>query len=89
MLSEACRRFAEWWRETPLSISLNASMPDLQQPGFPEHVEAAIAGRFPPSALIVEVTESARLQDAPGALASLHAIKELGVRVALDDFGTG
>jgi EAL domain-containing protein (putative c-di-GMP-specific phosphodiesterase class I) len=27
--------------------------------------------------------------DAPTALASLHAIKELGVRTALDDFGTG
>jgi diguanylate cyclase (GGDEF)-like protein len=89
VLSEACRHFAEWWRRMPLSISLNASMRDLQQPGFPEQVERAIAGRFPPSALIVEVTESARLEDAPGALASLYAVKELGVRVALDDFGTG
>jgi diguanylate cyclase (GGDEF)-like protein len=89
VLSEACRHFADWWREAPLSISLNASMRDLQQPDFPDHVERAIAGRFPPSALIVEVTESARLEDAPGALASLHAAKELGVRVALDDFGTG
>ena len=89
VLGEACRNFADWWRQVPLSISLNASMRDLQQPGFPEQVERAIAGRFPPSALILEVTESARLEDAPGALASLYAVKELGVRVALDDFGTG
>ncbi len=89
VLGEACRQFAQWWRQAPLSISVNASMRDLQQPGFPQHVERAIAGRFPASALILEVTESARLADAPGALASLHAVKELGVRVALDDFGTG
>ncbi len=35
------------------------------------------------------MTESARVEDAPGALASLHAVKDLGVRMALDDFGTG
>jgi EAL domain-containing protein (putative c-di-GMP-specific phosphodiesterase class I) len=89
VLREACRRFAEWWREAPLSVSVNTSMPDLQQPDFVAHVERAIDGGFPPSALVLEVTESARLEDAPGALASLHAVKELGVRVALDDFGTG
>ena len=89
VLAEACRQFAAWWRVAPLSLSVNAAMRDLQQPGFAETVERAIAGAFPPSALIVEVTESARLEEAPGGLASLHAAKELGVRVALDDFGTG
>jgi diguanylate cyclase (GGDEF)-like protein len=89
VLGEACRQFAAWWREVPLAISVNVSMRDLQQPGFVDSVEHAIAGGFPPSALLLEVTESARLEDAPGALASLHSVKELGVRVALDDFGTG
>ncbi|HWE10437.1 MAG TPA: EAL domain-containing protein [Solirubrobacteraceae bacterium] len=89
VLLAACRRFAQWWREAPLSVCVNTSMRDLQQPDFAAQVERAIDGAFPPSALILEVTESARLEDAPGALASLHAVKELGVRVALDDFGTG
>lgn len=39
--------------------------------------------------MIIEVTESARLEDCPVALSTLHALKELGVRSALDDFGTG
>ncbi len=89
VLQEACRQLAGWWRQSPLAISFNASMRDLQQPGFAAAVEDAIAGAFPPSALILEVTESAALQDAPGALAALHEVKELGVRIALDDFGTG
>ncbi|HEY1569125.1 MAG TPA: EAL domain-containing protein [Solirubrobacteraceae bacterium] len=86
---EACRQLAEWWRMSPLGVSFNASMRDLQQPGFAASLEEAIAGAFPPAALILEVTESAALQDAPGALATLHEVKELGVRIALDDFGTG
>jgi diguanylate cyclase (GGDEF)-like protein len=86
---EACRQLAEWWRQSPLAVSFNASMRDLQQPGFVASLEEAIDGAFPPSALILEVTESAALQDAPGALATLHEVKELGVRIALDDFGTG
>jgi EAL domain-containing protein (putative c-di-GMP-specific phosphodiesterase class I) len=80
---------AEWYREQPLAITVNAAMRELQRTDYAATVERAIAGRFPPAALIVEVTESARLQDAPSALSTLHALKKLGVRTALDDFGTG
>jgi len=86
---QACRQLAKWWRQSPLAVTFNASMRDLSQPGFAASLEEAIAGAFPPSALILEVTESGALQDAPEALAALHEVKELGVRIALDDFGTG
>jgi diguanylate cyclase (GGDEF)-like protein len=88
VLAEACRQFAIWWRETPLAISVNVSMRELQMPEYAEAVEQAISS-FPPSALILEVTESAQMEDTPNVLASLRTIRELGVRVALDDFGTG
>jgi EAL domain-containing protein (putative c-di-GMP-specific phosphodiesterase class I) len=42
-----------------------------------------------PSRLVLEVTESAMMQDADGALQTLRALKAMGVRLALDDFGTG
>jgi diguanylate cyclase (GGDEF)-like protein len=89
VLAEACRCFARWWREAPLAITVNVSFSDLQQPAFAESVSEAIGGAFPPSALVLEVTESASLQNAPEALRALHDVKDLGVRVALDDFGTG
>jgi EAL domain-containing protein (putative c-di-GMP-specific phosphodiesterase class I) len=89
VLEHACAQLADWYRTAPLTISVNASMRELQRPEYAATVERAIADRFPPSALTIEVTESARLQDAPAAVTSLHALKELGVRVALDDFGTG
>jgi EAL domain-containing protein (putative c-di-GMP-specific phosphodiesterase class I) len=37
----------------------------------------------------LEITETALLEDAEGAVAALAALRELGVRLAIDDFGTG
>ena len=39
--------------------------------------------------LELEITENAIMEDEEEASRSLHAAKELGVRVALDDFGSG
>jgi diguanylate cyclase (GGDEF)-like protein len=89
VLQEACAQLAVWYRHAPIAITVNAAMRELQRSDYPAAVERAIGGAFPASALIIEVTESARLQDSPRALTSLHAIKELGPRTALDDFGTG
>jgi EAL domain-containing protein (putative c-di-GMP-specific phosphodiesterase class I) len=88
VLAEACRQFAIWWRETPMAISVNVSMRELQMPEYAVAVQEAVRS-FPPSALILEVTESAQMEDTPNVLASLRKIRELGVRIALDDFGTG
>ncbi|MHB1834605.1 MAG: putative bifunctional diguanylate cyclase/phosphodiesterase [Solirubrobacteraceae bacterium] len=86
---EACRQLRVWSAYGDVSVSFNATMRDLEQPEFAAGIEAAIGGAFEPSRLILEVTETAALEDAPGALASLHAVKELGLQIALDDFGTG
>jgi EAL domain-containing protein (putative c-di-GMP-specific phosphodiesterase class I) len=88
-LAQACAQFAQWWREAPLSLSVNVSLRELQTPSYAEAVERAINGAFPPSALAFDVTETTSLQQARGALETLNSIKELGARVALDDFGTG
>ncbi len=42
-----------------------------------------------PSRLVVELTESALMQDDALALSTLTRLRDLGVRIALDDFGTG
>ena len=89
VLGHACAQLAAWWQSTPVALSLNVSTSELRQGGYTDAVKAAIARAFPPSALILEVTEREPLEDVPGVLESLHAVKELGVRLALDDFGTG
>jgi EAL domain-containing protein (putative c-di-GMP-specific phosphodiesterase class I) len=44
---------------------------------------------LPAARLVIEVTETAILQDTEDTLATLHALQDLGVEIALDDFGTG
>jgi EAL domain-containing protein (putative c-di-GMP-specific phosphodiesterase class I) len=51
--------------------------------------EALASSSAVPSDLILEITESAVLQDADAASEQLAAARPLGVKIAVDDFGTG
>lgn len=44
---------------------------------------------LPAGRLVLEITETAIMQDTDGAVELLRGLREHGVRVALDDFGTG
>jgi diguanylate cyclase (GGDEF)-like protein/PAS domain S-box-containing protein len=96
-LSEACRQ-ARTWDEAgvtaasgkPLNVMVNLSARQLQQTGLASHVAAALLeSGIEPSRLIVEITESAVMQNSESTMAMLHALHELGVEIAMDDFGTG
>ena len=42
-----------------------------------------------PNRLDLEITESVFLQDEANILATLHQLRDIGVRISMDDFGTG
>ena len=93
VLVEACRQTSRWpvgpTGRRP-SISVNASRLQLAHPEFLDHVtEAMTAAGLEPGSLIVEVTESALASESRHIIATLNALRNLGVRVAIDDFGTG
>ena len=92
VLEEACREAMGWHggHGAGLSISVNVSGRQLQQPGFVDEVAAAlVASRLAPARLTLELTESVLMHDAEAAAAVLSELKALGVRLAIDDFGTG
>jgi len=88
VLHEACR--AAVGPLQGLQVSVNVSPAQLMDGEFLAHVrQALLETRMDPARLELEITESIFMDDVEGALAQLHALHALGVRVALDDFGTG
>ena len=74
----------------PLSVAVNISARQLQQPLFVENVLAIVAeSGLLPHAVTLELTESMLLEDAPSSIVKLEALQRAGVRIAIDDFGTG
>jgi EAL domain-containing protein (putative c-di-GMP-specific phosphodiesterase class I) len=86
VLREACREAAAW-PGAPY-ISVNVASAQLEQPGFPGEVAAALAETgLPAERLVIELTERSLVGAAEGE--RLQAVRRLGVRLAIDDFGTG
>ncbi len=91
VLDEACRQLAVWRSAGhDLTVSVNASMRQLDANSFVEDVRGALrAHGLSPSSLVIEITESVLMKDANATVARLHRLKDLGVLLAIDDFGTG
>ncbi len=91
VLHEACRQAAAWCAAgTPLPVSVNLTAREFQNPRLVGEVAAALAASgLPADCLWLEITEGAAMGDAATTVASLRALKALGVRLAIDDFGTG
>ena len=93
VLEDACTQAARWHRQhpsAPVSVNVNLSVRQLQDPGICEQVAQVLAATgLAPSALTLEITESALAESHDAATERLWALKRLGVRLAVDDFGTG
>ncbi len=81
------------WRSNGLRavrIAVNVSALQLRNRGFLAQLKQAI-GIDPQAAagLELEITESLVMEDVRFSIASLRAIRALGVSIAIDDFGTG
>jgi diguanylate cyclase (GGDEF)-like protein len=72
------------------TMSVNVSVRQLHDPQFVTVVTDALASSgVAAEQLWLEVTESVMITEPTQALASLHRLNALGVRIAIDDFGTG
>jgi diguanylate cyclase (GGDEF)-like protein len=91
VMSEAIAQCAEWRRKGwALTVSVNISALDLQREEFAKETFTALKEhRLPATALCLEVTESAAMEDPESAIQRLATLKNLGVRLSIDDYGTG
>ncbi|HUP66110.1 MAG TPA: EAL domain-containing protein [Thermoanaerobaculia bacterium] len=92
VLQEACRQTRLWCEQFDmrLSISVNLSARQFQQPDLTAQVRGALeASALPPELLELEITESNAMQNAEHSIRTLRELKALGIRMAVDDFGTG
>ncbi|CAI9394150.1 TPA: biofilm formation regulator HmsP [Citrobacter amalonaticus] len=91
VLEESCRQLAAWQeRGITLPLSVNLSALQLMHPNMvPDMLELLNRYRIQPGMLILEVTESRRIDDPNAAVAILRPLRNAGVRIALDDFGMG
>ncbi len=91
VLEESCRQLAAWQaRGITLPLSVNLSALQLMHPNMvSDMLELLNRYRIQSSTLILEVTESRRIDDPHAAVAILRPLRNAGVRIALDDFGMG
>ena len=92
VLEESVRQCRQWQEQgsPALTMSVNVSAPQLQDPGFCDDVQSAlVSAGLAPECLILEVTESVLVADAGRIGATMEQLHDLGVHLALDGFGTG
>ena len=94
VLTAACRQLVRWRHAHPgvatPTLAVNLSARQFRHAGLAADVAAILAATGLDAALLqLEITETAAMEHPDEAIATLRALKALGVRLALDDFGTG
>jgi len=91
VLRSACAQNKRWQdaglAPIPVAVNLSPRQLDQQLPEFVRQVlaESCLAAAW----LELEITENVVMKDAEKTVATLNALKRLGLQISVDDFGTG
>jgi diguanylate cyclase (GGDEF)-like protein/PAS domain S-box-containing protein len=94
VLWQSCKQLSEWQKlfvdGRTLTMSVNISGKQLQDMDLVRQVQAILKETgLEPTALKLEVTESAIMENPERAAAILNSLRDAGIKLSLDDFGTG
>jgi diguanylate cyclase (GGDEF)-like protein len=88
VLMTACAEAATW--PDNIRLAVNVSPVQFRSATLALKIMAALAASgLSANRLELEITEAVLIRDDDAALAILHQLRAIGVRIALDDFGTG
>jgi diguanylate cyclase (GGDEF)-like protein len=89
VLNEALDQADRWLAAgLDLTVAVNLSARTITG-DLPRAIAAQLEGRRSAGSLELEITETIDVADADEALAVLHELTGLGIRLSVDDFGTG
>ncbi|WP_342711374.1 EAL domain-containing protein [Bradyrhizobium sp. B124] len=88
VLMTACKEAVNW--PDHIKLAVNVSPVQFRTGTLALKVIAALAASgLSAGRLELEITEAVLIRDDETALAALHQLRAIGIRIALDDFGTG
>ena len=92
VLHEACKQ-SRAWQDMGLpavTVGVNISPMQFRRLGLLEEVKSVMEQTgLSPCRLNLELTEGVVMHQADTTIATLQALKEMGVQISIDDFGTG
>jgi diguanylate cyclase (GGDEF)-like protein/PAS domain S-box-containing protein len=92
VLRRACKQLREWCDRghDDVTMSVNISAHQLQQTDFVDMLrDALLEHDVSPVLLMIEITETAAMQNIERTMRVLREVKAMGISIAIDDFGTG
>ncbi|GCC48586.1 hypothetical protein chiPu_0032893, partial [Chiloscyllium punctatum] len=88
VLMTACKEAVNW--PDQIRLAVNVSPIQFRSGTLALKVIAALAASgLSAGRLELEITEAVLIRDDETALAAMHQLRAIGIRIALDDFGTG
>ena len=90
-INTALRLIKDWPNmETPLTVAINISARVLRDHDLVDYIKSALnIWNADPGRLILEITESALMEDITTSFETLDELREVGLNISIDDFGTG
>lgn len=92
VIATVCRQIRQWQDDgiPVVPVAINVSGLRFASRDFPQYLLEQIHQHdIPPSAVTLEITETAAMKDIAQSLETLLELQALGIHVALDDFGSG
>lgn len=91
IVETVCRQIQQWQQQgIQISVAVNISPSFFQHRDFEDTIERCLSQTgIPPESLELELTEATVMSDPQMVLASMAAMKALGLQLSIDDFGTG